>query len=93
MGNRLPQITSETKHFSPFMLSHATLFLYERLFPLMREFGENVQQCTPHLHFFFFLVEISSGTLIPLFRPGSVHSGPAISDHCDQVLPDKLCVS
>ena len=25
--------------------------------------------------FFFFLVEISSHTLIPLLRPGSVHSG------------------
>ena len=27
--------------------------------------------------FFFFEVEISSGTLIPLFRPGSVYSGLA----------------
>ena len=30
---------------------------------------------TPAFFFFFFEVEISSRTLIPLFRPGSVHSG------------------
>ena len=32
-------------------------------------------------------------TLIPLFRPGSVHSGLASSDDCDRVFPDKLRVS
>ena len=31
----------------------------------------------PALFFFFFEEEIRSRTLIPLFRPGSVHSGSA----------------
>ena len=39
---------------------------------------------------FFFNVEISSRTLISLFRPGSVHSGSASSDDCDRVFPDEL---
>ena len=43
--------------------------------------------------FFFFKVEISSRTLIPLFRPGSVHSGSASGDDCDRVFQDELCVS
>ena len=38
-------------------------------------FWENVWQFIPHLHFFFFKVEISSIKPIPLFRKGSVHSG------------------
>ena len=40
-----------------------------------------------------FKVEISSRTLIPLFRPGSVHSGSASRDDCDQVFSDELYVS
>ena len=43
--------------------------------------------------FFFFKVEISSGTLIPLFRPGSAHSGSASKEDCDRVFPDELRVS
>ena len=43
--------------------------------------------------FFFFKVGISSRALIPLFRPGSVHSGSASWDDCDQVFLDELCVS
>ena len=43
--------------------------------------------------YFFFKVEISSCTLIPIFRPGSVHSGSATWDNCDQVFLDKLGVS
>ena len=43
--------------------------------------------------FFFYLVGISSRTLIPLFRPGSVHSGSASWDDCDRVFPDELRVS
>ena len=43
--------------------------------------------------FFFFLVEISSRTLIPRFRPGSVHSGSASGDDCGRVFPDDLRVS
>ena len=42
---------------------------------------------------FVFLVEISSCTLIPHFRPGSVHSGSASWDDCDRVFPDELCLS
>ena len=45
-------------------------------------FGENVRPFIPRLHFFFFFfkVEINSRTLIPFFRPGSVHSGSASWD-------------
>ena len=50
----------------------------------------------PALLFFFFffspLVEISSRTLIPLFRPGSVYNCAA-RDDCDGVFPDELRVS
>ena len=41
----------------------------------------------------FFKVEISSCTLIPLFRPGSVPSDSVSWDDCDWVFPDKLRVS
>ena len=63
------------------------------LFPCVRGFWENVWQFIPCLCFFFFLVNISSCTLFPLFRPGSVHIGSASCDDCDQVFPDKLRVS
>ena len=39
-----------------------------------------------------FKVETSSRTLIPLLRPGSVHSGSASCDDCGCVLPDELHV-
>ena len=42
---------------------------------------------------FFFLVEISSTTLIPLFRPESVNSGSASWDDCGPVFPGELRVS
>ena len=42
---------------------------------------------------FCFKVEISLCTLIPLFRPVSVHSGSASSDDCGWVFPDELLVS
>ena len=38
------------------------------------EFWENVRSSIPRLRFFF-KVGISTRTLIPLFRPGSFHSG------------------
>ena len=38
-------------------------------------------------------MEISSRTLIPLFRSGLVHSSSASWDDCDRVFPDELCVS
>ena len=40
-----------------------------------------------------FKVEISSRTLIPLFRSESVNGGSASSDDCDLVFPDELHVS
>ena len=42
---------------------------------------------------FFFKVKMSSCTLIPLFRPVSVHSGSASWDDCGRMFSDKLCVS
>ena len=50
------------------------------LFPRVRGFwGECSTILSPPelLFFFFFKVEIRSRALIPLFRPGSVHSGSA----------------
>ena len=38
-------------------------------------------------------MEISSRTLIPLFRPGLVHSDSASLDDCGRMFPDKLHVS
>ena len=56
------------------------------LFPRLQGFLENVRPFIPRLRFFFFFckVEISKRTLIPLFRPGSVHSGSASGDDCDR---------
>ena len=61
---------------------------------LVRILGECLTiHCLPAL-FFFFKVEISSCTLIPLFfMPGSVHSGSANWDDCGQMFSDKLRVS
>ena len=42
---------------------------------------------------FFFKVEIRLRTLIPLSRPGSVHSGSASWDDCGWVFPDELYVT
>ena len=53
-----------------------------------RMFDHSFPACT-----FFFKVEISPCTLMPLSRPGSVHSGSAIWDVCDWVFPDELHVS
>ena len=47
-------------------------------FSSLARFGENVRPFIPRLRFFFFFeVEMSSSTQIPLFMPGSVHSGSA----------------
>ena len=61
-------------------------------FSRTRILGECSTKHSPSV-FFFFKVEISSRTLIPLFRPGSVHSGSASRDDCDRVFPDELRVS
>ena len=64
------------------------------LFPRLLGFGENVQVFISCLClFFFFKVEISARTFIPLFMPGSVHSGSASRDDSGGMFPDKLCVS
>ena len=44
---------------------------------LVRIFGRVFNHSFPGCAFFFFEVEISLRTLIPLFEPGSVHSGTA----------------
>ena len=66
------------------------------LFPRMWGFWENGRQFIRCLCFFlsfFSWMEISSCTLIPLFMPGSVHSGSASWDDCDRVFPDELHMS
>ena len=63
------------------------------LFPCVRGFWENDRQFIPCLRFFLFKVEMSSRTLIPLFRPGSVHRGSASWDDCGRLFPDELRVS
>ena len=55
---------------------------------LGRVFDHSVLACA-----FSFKVEISSRTLIPLFRSGSVHSGSTSWDHCGRMFPDRLRVS
>ena len=54
---------------------------------------ENSFPACAFFFFFFLKVEISSRTLIPLFRPGSFHSGSASSDDCDRLFPEELRVS
>ena len=52
------------------------------------DFGWRLDDSFPpalFVFFFFFKVEISSCTLIPLFRPGPFHSGSASWDDCGRV--------
>ena len=63
------------------------------LFPGMRGFWGKVTIRSPPALFFFFKVETSSRIRIPLFIPGSVHSGSASWDDCGRVFPDELRVS
>ena len=60
--------------------------------PLARIFGEYSTIHSPPA-LFSFKVESSSHTLIPRFRPGSVHSGSASWHDCGRVFPNKLRVS
>ena len=56
---------------------------------LARILGEcSTIHSSPALSFFF-----SSRMPIPLFMPGSVHSGSASRDDCGRMFPDKLCMS
>ena len=52
---------------------------------LVRVLGEYSTSYSPPALLFPFWVEISSSTVIPLFRPGSVHSGLASWDDCNGV--------
>ena len=65
---------------------------------LARIFGEcstihSLPALFSFLFFFFFLMEISSRTLILIFMPGSVYSGWASWDDCSRIFNDKLRVS
>ena len=57
---------------------------------LERMFDKSFPACT---FLYVFFMEISSHTLIPLFRPGSIHSDSATWDNCNRVFPDELHVS
>ena len=63
------------------------------LFPWVRGFWENIQQLIPHLRSFYFYLRISSHTLFPFFRPGSIHSGWTSWSDCGWVFPEELQVS
>ena len=56
-----------------------------------KDLGRTFNNSFPICSFFvvFLKVEISSRTLIPLFRPGSVNSGSASWDDCNRVFPDE----
>ena len=67
---------------------------YGGFFLVLRGFLREWSNIHSRLRFFFFFeVEISSRTLIPLFVPGSVHSGSANWDDYGQMFPDKLRAS
>ena len=53
-------------------------------------FAASIPACA---FFFFFKVEISSHTLIPLFTQRWIHSGSASRDDCGRAFPNKLRVS
>ena len=91
LGGQLP---SRTQHFSLGSTNHGrdlTSIASLRRFTRLRGFGVNVRQFIPCLRIFFFQMEISSHTLIPLFMPQSVNSGTASWDNYDQVFPDEFC--
>ena len=62
---------------------------------LARILGECSTIHSPLALFFFsfFKLDFSSCTLIPLFMPGSVHSGSVTWDDCGRIFPDKLRAS
>ena len=66
------------------------------IFLACENFGIKFDYLFPASSFLFvclFEVEISSRTLIPVFRSGSLHSGLASWDDCGRVFPDKVRVS
>ena len=92
-GNELSNIFSKSSHArkKPPPKSHHHRFSSRScgggsggFFLACKDFGRMFDYSFPTCTFFF-KVEISLRTLIPLFRPGSVHSGSAGWDDCDQV--------
>ena len=57
--------------------SYCTVVVMVAFFFACKDFGRMFDTSFPARAFFFFKVEIRSRTLIPLFRPGSVHSSTA----------------
>ena len=75
-------------------LTYAIFEQWVRLFLAWKDFGRLFDHSFPTCAFFFFFkVEISLGTPLQLFMPGSVHSGSASSHVCGRVFPDMLRVS
>ena len=73
------------------VLSHGnSQMVVGALYSLARIWGERSTIHSLPAFFFFFKVEIRSNTLIPLFMPGSVHSGSASWDGCGRLIPDRL---
>ena len=66
---------------------------WRSLFFACEDFGENIRPFIYRLRSFLFEVEISSRTLIPHLRPGSVHSGSAGWDDRCRMFPNMLRVS
>ena len=74
--------------FSPYIFKIVLVRSWFWLFPRVRGFRRMFDNSIPACAFFFFFkVKISLGTLIPLLRLGSVHSGSASLDHCGRVFP------
>ena len=64
------------------------------VFPLLaRNFGEGWTTRSPPALFLFLIVQITSHTLIPLFRPVSAHSGSESWEDYGRVFLDQLHVS
>ena len=68
------------------------LWWWRWLFRYLQGFLEIVWPFIPRLFFFFFFKVECLHTLIPLFRPGSVHNGSPRWDDCGRMFPDKLRV-
>ena len=66
--------------------------LLQAVYSHTRIWAESRIHSLPAVFFFFFRVEVSSRTPVPLFRPGSVHSSSASWDDCGREFSDKLRV-
>ena len=76
--HKFPTAASRSLPFTTAILDHAMVVVaFSSLARILGECSTFFLRLGFFLLFFFFKVEISSHTLIPLFRPGSVHSGSA----------------